>query len=677
MKSRPTRVATWLLQIAAIAVLYHLAARLGLTMASVQMNTSPFWPPAGIAIAALALLGFRVWPGVTLGVFVGSLLTGADALVASGLAIGNTAEALVCVYLLRRVAGFHTGMNRVVDVAWFAGVVLLTSGIGATVGVSTLMLAGRATVAAFGSLWSTWWIGDLLGALIVAPALMVWRSLPPRNLGPRRFAEGILGLLGVGALTWYVFAFRPVQGVLHQALIYAVFPLVIWIALRAGQHGATLAALVISGIATWGTARGAGPFEAASMNDALVILQTFVGVVSLTALVLAAAAGERRRATSALRQRAEDLSTLNAATATFLANQGVSDTCATICRLAVESLGLDAAWIDLDGRDGASAPPPIVHGATVDQVLAHRDAWLPRSGDPTQPAFGPVARIDASDRAGPGAGASIPLVFASRFTGRLALLSADGAFFTPERRLMVQSYGNLAAVAIENAALHDELEGTNRRHRALSQRLMKAQEEERLRLSRELHDESGQIAAALTVQVGLLLRNLDDPSAIRRATEELRDMVGVLQRDLHRLAVNLRPASLDHRGLVAATRQLVEEFARQNEVVAEFGSVGSPPARLSADVEAALYRIIQEALTNVMLHAHASRVDVMLDFGDEQVRAMVEDDGVGFDESVQAPDSHLGFFGMRERVQMLGGTIAIESIAGSGTTVKVEVPYHA
>ena len=242
---------------------------------------------------------------------------------------------------------------------------------------------------------------------------------------------------------------------------------------------------------------------------------------------------------------------------------------------------------------------------------------------------------------------------------------------------MVQSYGNLAAVAIENAALHDELEGTNRRHRALSQRLMKAQEEERLRLSRELHDESGQIAAALTVQVGLLLRNLDDPPAIRRATEELRDMVGALQRDLHRLAVNLRPASLDHRGLVAATRQLVEEFARQNEVVAEFGSVGSPPARLSPEVEAALYRIIQEALTNVMLHAHASRVDVMLDFGEEQVRAMVEDDGVGFDESVQAQDSHLGFFGMRERVQMLGGTIAIESIAGSGTTVKVEVPCRA
>ena len=133
---RAARVATWLLQIAAIAVLYHLAARLGLTMASVQTNTSPFWPPAGIAVAALALLGFRVWPGITLGVLVGSLLTGADALVAVGLAIGNTAEAVVCVYLLRRLAGFGTGMNRVVDVAWFAGVVLLTSGIGATAGVS-------------------------------------------------------------------------------------------------------------------------------------------------------------------------------------------------------------------------------------------------------------------------------------------------------------------------------------------------------------------------------------------------------------------------------------------------------------------------------------------------------------------------------------------------------------
>jgi signal transduction histidine kinase len=646
-------------------------------MASVQTNTSPFWPPAGIAIAALALLGFRVWPGITLGVLVGSLLTGADALVAFGIAAGNTAEAVLCVLLLKRLAGFRPEMDRVVDVAWFAGVVLLISGIGATAGVSTLALAGRATAAEYGSLWSTWWIGDLLGALIVAPALMVWRYRPLRSLASRLFAEGIPGLLGLVALTWYVFAFRPVQGVLHQALIYAVFPLVIWVALRTGPHGATLASLLISAIATWGTARGAGPFEATSMNDALVLLQTFVAVVSLTALVLAAASSERRKAIGALRQRAEDLSTLNAATATFLTNQGVSHTCSTICRMAVDSLGLDVAWIDLVGRDGAPAPPPIAHGATVGQVLARRDAWLPPGGDPTQPAFGPAGRLDASDRADPGAFASIPLVFANRLTGHLMMLSADGTFFTPERRLMVQSYGNLAAVALENAALHDELEGTNRRHRALSQRLMKAQEEERLRLSRELHDESGQIAAALTVQVGLLLRNLHDPPAISKAADELRDMVGVLQRDLHRLAVNLRPASLDHQGLVAATRQLVEEFARQNEVVAEFGFVGSPPARLSPDIKAALYRIIQEALTNVMLHAHASRVDVMLDFGEEQVRAMVEDDGVGFDEPALAQDSHLGFFGMRERVQMLKGSIAIESTAGNGTTVKVEVPYRA
>jgi signal transduction histidine kinase len=675
--SRTTRVAAYLLKVAAIAVLYHLAARLGLTMASVQTNTSPFWPPAGIAIAALALLGFRVWPGISLGVLVGSLLTGADALVAFGIAAGNTAEAVVCVLLLKRLAGFRTELDRVVDVAWFAGVVLLTSGIGATAGVSTLALAGRATAAEYGSLWSTWWIGDLLGTLIVAPALMVWRHRPLRSRAPRLFAEGILGLLGLVAITWYVFAFRPVQGVLHQALIYAVFPLVIWVSLRTGPHGATLASLLISGIATWETAQGAGPFEAASMNDALVLLQTFVAVVSVTALVLAAAAAERRKAIGALQQRAEDLSTLNAATATFLTSQGVSQTCSTICRLAVESLGLDSAWIDLTGRDGAPAPRPIVHGAAVDQVLAVGKSWLPHAEDPAQPVYGAAGRIEASGRTDPCARASIPLVFGSRLTGHLSLLSADGAFFTPERRLMVQSYGNLAAVALENAVLHDELEGTNRRHRALSQRLMKAQEDERLRLSRELHDESGQIAAALTVQVGLLLRNLHDPGAIRKAADELRDMVGALQRDLHRLAVNLRPASLDHRGLVAATRQLVEEFARQNEVVAEFGAVGSPPARLSPDVEAALYRIIQEALTNVMLHAHASRVDVMLDFGEEQVRAMVEDNGVGFDEPALAQDSHLGFFGMRERVQMLGGSIVIESTAGNGTTVKVEVPYHA
>ena len=395
LTTRTIRAVTWLLQVAAIAVLYHLAARLGLTMASVQMNTSPFWPPAGIAVAALALLGFRVWPGITLGVLVGSLLTGADVPVAVGLAIGNTIEAVLCVFLLRRLAGFSTGMNRVVDVAWFCGVVLLTSGIGATAGVSTLLLAGRATSAALGSLWSTWWIGDLLGAVIVAPVVMVWRSPPGWRLGPRWFIEGLLGLLGVAALTWYVFAFRPVQGVLHSALIYAVFPLVIWIALRAGLHGATLAALVISGIATWGTARSAGPFEAASMNDALVLLQTFVAVVSLTALVLAAAAGERRRAINALRQRAEDLSTLNAATATFLTNQGVNATCATICRLAVESLGLDVAWIDLEGRDGARLPRPSHTGPR--RTPSSRTA-TPGSRAAQTPCCRPSAARDGSTR---------------------------------------------------------------------------------------------------------------------------------------------------------------------------------------------------------------------------------------------------------------------------------------
>ena len=140
--------------------------------------------------------------------------------------------------------------------------------------------------------------------------------------------------------------------------------------------------------------------------------------------------------------------------------------------------------------------------------------------------------------------------------------------------------------------------------------------------------------------------------------------------------VRLRPASLDHLGLVTAAKQYTRDFGGQYGVSAKFDVAGPLGRRLSTELETALFRIVQESLTNVALHAKASRVDVLFDFGETGVSVIVEDDGVGFDESFAATNTHLGFFGMRERVQMLGGTIAIESGAGSGTTIKVEVPYN-
>jgi signal transduction histidine kinase len=208
----------------------------------------------------------------------------------------------------------------------------------------------------------------------------------------------------------------------------------------------------------------------------------------------------------------------------------------------------------------------------------------------------------------------------------------------------------------------------------LSQRLMKAQEEERLHLSRELHDESSQLLAALTMQLGLLERDSHNSQIVNQRVAELKGTIDRIQDNLHQLAVNLRPASLDHLGLVTALEQSVAEFGRQYHIATDFEAVGMLEKRLPIETEAALFRIVQESLTNVALHAQASRVDVLLGRRERHVVVTIEDDGVGFTPSSSAMENNLGLFGMRERIEMLGGQFTIESSPGRGTTVRVEVP---
>jgi len=191
-----------------------------------------------------------------------------------------------------------------------------------------------------------------------------------------------------------------------------------------------------------------------------------------------------------------------------------------------------------------------------------------------------------------------------------------------------------------------------------------------------LHDESGQLLAALTVQLGLLERDANHPETIRSRTSELKSAAKAIQDNLHRLAINLRPASLDHLGLVTTLQQFIQEFSRQYNITVEFEAVGMTDKRLPIEVETALFRIVQESLTNVALHAQATRVDVLLSLMDKRVSAIVEDNGVGFTLASAMPEEGLGLFGMRERVEMLGGTFTIESSPGKGTTVKAEVPCH-
>lgn len=217
--------------------------------------------------------------------------------------------------------------------------------------------------------------------------------------------------------------------------------------------------------------------------------------------------------------------------------------------------------------------------------------------------------------------------------------------------------------------------------RELLGRLVTAQEEERRRISRELHDRMGQQLAALLMG----LKTLGASSYGRRsALDTLRQLEGItdeLSREVHTLAWGLRPPALDDLGLEAALCNYVEEWAERARVPVDFHSSGFGDGRLPLTHETAVYRIAQEALTNVARHAGADRVSFILERRGDHVLAVIEDNGGGFDvEAALSPTCRgrrLGLLGMRERAALLGGTINVESAPGAGTTLFVRIPFVA
>jgi signal transduction histidine kinase len=250
------------------------------------------WPPSGIALAALLIFGNRLWPGVLIGAFTVNVWTGAPIPVALAMGVGNTLEAVLGAYALRRFAGFRLPFDRVRHaIGLIALAALLSTTVSATIGCVALRLGGIVRPGHFVQTWRAWWVGDALGDLVVAPLLLAWSQAPSIRFRSIRFVEvAALGasLIAVGFL---VFVGAPDPGRIRQ--IYMTFPLLIWAALRFGLRGATLVTFLLSAIAVACTAVGLGPFVRSSLSENLLDLQVFMAVAAATALLLGAAISER------------------------------------------------------------------------------------------------------------------------------------------------------------------------------------------------------------------------------------------------------------------------------------------------------------------------------------------------------------------------------------------------
>lgn len=270
---------------------------------------------------------------------------------------------------------------------------------------------------------------------------------------------------------------------------------------------------------------------------------------------------------------------------------------------------------------------------------------------------------------------SVPLVARDRVVGALNLASCQCHEFSPQDLTLLDSIGRQIGVAIENARLWEEVKEKETLRGQLLEKVIAAQESERQRLSRELHDEAAQTLTALS----LGLRSLQEAHGLtpvqKQLAETLKEQTTQLMRELHRLSVELRPSALDRVGLVASLRQYMNELGERYPLQVEFEAEGLEDAILQPEAEISLYRIIQEALTNIVRHAQASRVTVTIQRRGHFVITVIEDDGRGFDPQQARKNSRLGLFGMEERAALVGGVLRIESTEGSGTTIYVEIPF--
>ena len=282
-------------QILLLALVYFAAAELGLSLAALHSNVTPVWPPTGIAIASLLIFGRRVWPGIFLGALAANMLTGIPLGSVLGIAVGNTLEAIVAVWLLQHVARWRNSLDSVADVMRFVGcAAILAPMVSATIGNLSLRLGGAAEWATFWPYWLTWWIGDGFGALIVAPFILSWRSPGDLNAGhgPEIAVLLILHLL-VAMIVFGGWFPGPVK---TYPLAYLSLPFLLWAALKFDLRIVTSAIVLMAGVAVWGMKHEYGPWVLASPNVALILLITFVGTSSLMTLVVSAVTSERRKA---------------------------------------------------------------------------------------------------------------------------------------------------------------------------------------------------------------------------------------------------------------------------------------------------------------------------------------------------------------------------------------------
>ncbi len=654
--------------VAVVALAYYLAGRVALELAYLDGAVAAMWLPAGLGFAVLVLYGRWMVPGVVIGDLVlGDYSTPLGTVLAQ--TVGNTVALVVAAALMRRLTQGRTGLDRVFDVLAFIACALVAAVVSAAFGPTALRFGGVIATDELGEVFRTWTLGDAAGVLVVAPTLLTWATAGVRGIHRPQLAEA-----GVLLVALVLLVELPPQ----REVPYMVFPALLWAALRFGPRGAATATLIVCSITVWNTAQNSGPFVRESLTDSLLSTQLFIATAAITSLLLAAVTAERIRTARALAQTeaaqhalADEQAALRRVATLVAGDAPPSRVFEQVTEEVGRLLGLPGAnVIHYDGVRTASVvgawsdegPPRFPVGAQLDVDGDTVIARVMRTGRAARVDY-EVASGTLAERvrsAGYKSAVAAPVTVGGRIWGVLAAASTsddpppDGI----EQRL--NDFAELVAQALANADAYEKLAASRAR-------LVEVGDAERQRLERNLHDGAQQRLVSVALALGMAASRLEsDPAGAR-------DLLTAAQADLSRgldelreLARGIHPAVLTERGLGPA----LDALAARAPVPVELTAV--PDERLALPVEAAMYYVVAESITNVAKYAHASGATVSIDCSNGAATVIVADDGVGGAD----PAGGSGLRGLAVRVEALNGRLDVASPPGGGTRITAEIPVR-
>jgi PAS domain S-box-containing protein len=771
----PRKVGKYLAQITLIFIAYYFVGKLGQVLPLLHSSPiAPVLPASGIALAALLLFGYKVWPGVAAGAFFLALLLPISPKAAAVHAIGATAAALTGSFLLRRVANFNPSMSRLRDVlGLIAFGAFGSSVVSASIGTSVLYTAGVRGWSGFGRAWVIYWLGDSIGVLLLTPLVLSLLNLRRSPVRPR-IPELVTLLLFLAASCFIVIGDLPLVTVRLHFLAFAALPFIIWAAIRFGMSGVTLSTFIIAAIATVETALGSGPFAQNTPFINILLLDVLFVVLSVSGMTLAAIIADREQAEKEREQ--------------FVRKQAAMQVRFRLAAIVESSddaiIGKDLDGIITDWNKGAEriygyladeaigksisllAPPDraddlaeilrkIKHGEIIEHfetLRLKKDGTLIDVSLTVSPVIDSDGRIvgasgiarDISERKHQEA-----ILRESEERFRLVADTAPAMIWMsgPDK---VSTFANKAWLDFSGRSMEDELasgwaEGIHpedlvrsidtytqafdrrepfrmeyqlRRHdgeyrwildmgvprfnqdgsfagfvgsgvdvtenklagevlASVSRRLIEAQEQDRTRIAREIHDDIGQRLALLSVEIQQMKEIVPDSVVeLRSRMDELERRVWEISTDAQSLSHELHSSRLEYLGLVSAMKGFCKEFGDKHKVDVAFDYEGVPRT-IPPEISICLFRVLQESLHNALKHSGVQHFEVTVHGSPTEVRLAVRDSGVGFDPELPRSTQGLGLISMQERVKLVKGTISIISRPQSGTEVSVCVPLPA